>query len=161
MAEAFIALGSNLGNRQDNLKKALQILGERLIVLKISSFYDTEPMYVEDQNWFLNCVVKVRTEFSPRSLLEVLKRIEQAMGRKRSNIERRFGPRIIDIDILFYDNQIVSVDDLKIPHPRIQERLFVLVPLAEIEPRFIHPSFRKSISELIAENHSEKKIVKL
>jgi 2-amino-4-hydroxy-6-hydroxymethyldihydropteridine diphosphokinase len=161
MVEAFIALGSNLGNRQENLKKALQTLGERLIVLRSSSVYETEPMYVEDQNWFLNCVVKVSTELSPRPLLEVLKEIELGMGRKTSNNERRFGPRIIDIDILFYDDQIVSEGDLKIPHPRIQERLFVLVPLAEIEPGFLHPSFRKSISELISELHSEKKIVKL
>jgi 2-amino-4-hydroxy-6-hydroxymethyldihydropteridine diphosphokinase len=118
-------------------------------------------MYVEDQDWFLNCVVKVGTELSPRSLLDVVKEIELSMGRNGINIERRFGPRIIDIDILFYGKQIVSEENLTIPHPRIQERLFVLVPLAEIEPGFIHPSYKKSISELLADLHSEKRIVKL
>ena len=161
MVEAFIALGSNVGNRQENLKKALHALNDTLIVLKTSSLYETEPMYVEDQNWFLNCVVKVDTELSPRSLFDVVKEIELRMGRNGSGKERRFGPRIIDIDILFYGKQIVSERDLEIPHPRIQERLFVLVPLSEVEPDFIHPIYRKRISELLAELHSEKRIVKL
>src|SRR5271157_368287 len=102
-------------------------------------------MYEENQNWFLNCVVKVGTELSPRSLLDVVKEIELGMGRNGSNMERRFGPRIIDIDILFYDEQIIAEENLEIPHPRIPERLFVLVPFAEIEPGFIHPSYKKSI----------------
>ena len=159
MVNAFIALGSNMGNRKENLTKALQFLGENCTILKTSSIYETEPMYVKDQNWFLNCVCKVNTESSPDSLLGLAKSIEHKMGRKESEV--RFGPRIIDIDILFYGDQIISKSGLEIPHPRIHERLFVLVPLAEIESDLVHPVKMKQISELLAELHSGERIIKL
>jgi len=158
MVEAFLALGSNIGDQRENLKKALLFLGEKLHIVKISSIYETEPMYVEDQEWFLNCVVKAVTELSPRALLDFTMETEQRIGRKRDNDEKRYGPRIIDIDILFYGDSIVSEKDLEIPHPRIQERLFVLIPLAEIDPSLVHPVCRKNITQLLGELHSNKTV---
>ena len=125
----FIGLGSNLGDREENLRRAIQLLKQKMKLVKISSLYESEPMYVKDQPWFVNCVAKFETNLTPKELLEYLHEIERKFGRQRSV---RYGPRSIDLDILFYGNEIVDRNDLKIPHPMIQERRFVLVPLAEI-----------------------------
>ena len=161
MVDAFVALGSNVGDRRGNLRKALDALGERNSILKVSSFYETEPMYIEAQPWFLNCVAKIRTELTPESLFGLVKSIERKMGRNPVNGQQRYGPRVIDIDILFYGDLMIYTNELEIPHPRIQERLFVLVPLVEIEPELVHPKLNRSVSHLLKELHSEKRIMKL
>lgn len=115
-------------------------------VTAVSSVYETEPMYEEDQAWFLNCVVALETELRPRPLLEALQSIERVLGRRRSV---RYGPRTIDLDIVFYGTFSISEPDLEVPHPRVAERLFVLVPLHEIRPSFIHPTLEKDPSQLI------------
>src|SRR5579862_5270031 len=145
MVEVFIGLGSNLGNREGSLKRALELLKQEMRLEKISSFYESEPMYLKDQPWFLNCVAKFETSLSPEELLSHLKIVEKKLGREKGT---RYGPRSIDLDILFYENGIVESEGLKIPHPMIQERKFVLVPMAEIEPDYIHPVFQLSISAL-------------
>ncbi len=157
MVEAFIAIGSNLGEREDNVKTALQLLKKKVRLLKVSSTYETEPMYVEDQNWFLNCVAKIETELPPRNLLVYLKDMERRMGRQKGV---RYGPRIIDLDILFYGNEVVKDNDLEIPHPKIQERPFVLIPLVEIEPDHVHPLHQKTVLKLLSELNSEKSVIK-
>jgi 2-amino-4-hydroxy-6-hydroxymethyldihydropteridine diphosphokinase len=157
MVEASIAFGSNIGDREANISTALRILKQKIKIIKTSSFYETKPMYLENQNWFLNSAVIIETEIKPEELLGVLKRIEKQMGRKEVG---RNGPRIIDLDILFYKNQIINKDNLRIPHPKIQERAFVLVPLAEIEPNFVHPICKKTIAQLLSELKYDKSEIK-
>lgn len=158
MADVLLGLGSNLGDREENIRKAIMLLQERTEVLAISSIYESEPMYHEDQPWFINCAAKAETELSPREMLSRLKEVERRMGRTN---EIRYGPRIIDIDILFYGSQVIGEEGLTIPHPKIPERAFVLIPLAEIEPNFLHPVLRKTISELLAALHTEKVVKKV
>jgi len=148
MVEAYIALGSNLGDREANIKKAIDALKVRIKIVKASSLYETKPMYIEDQGWFLNCAVEVETDLTPKELLKFLKNIEQKLGRKTV---RRNGPRIIDLDILFYADQILKENDLQVPHPKIEERSFVLVPLAEIAPNLIHPVNKKTVADMLSE----------
>ena len=149
MAITFLSLGSNLGNRGKNLQKALvelEMWGIKTILS--SSIYETEPIGFKDQPWFYNMVIKAETKFSAEEVLKVISAIEKSLGRER-NI--RFGPRPIDIDILFYENLILHEEGLAIPHPRLQERLFVLMPLNEIEPHVLHPLLKKQIFELLKE----------
>jgi 2-amino-4-hydroxy-6-hydroxymethyldihydropteridine diphosphokinase len=153
MVEAYIALGSNLGDREANIKKAFDALKERIQIVKTSSLYETKPMYVEDQGLFLNCAAKIETNLAPEELLKFLKNIEQKLGRKTLG---RNGPRIIDLDILFYGDQILKENDLQVPHPKIGERPFVLVPLAEIAPNLIHPVNKKPIADMLSELDYDK-----
>lgn len=148
MVESIIALGSNVGNREGNLGRALSALGGIGRVTEVSSIYETEPMYIQAQGWFLNCVAALETALSPAALLGALQSIESAMGRERGV---KYGPRVIDLDIIFYGSEVVSEDGLEIPHPRVSERRFVLVPLAEIRPGLVHPVLRKTIRELADE----------
>jgi len=151
MATAYLGLGSNLGDREANIASALKMLGQEARILKVSSFYETEPVGYKDQPWFLNCVCSVETELAPQALLRLAKTIEKNLGRKPA---LRFGPRLIDIDILFYDDLILDSPDLVIPHSRLAERAFVLVPLKEIAPHLVHPLLGVTIEELLegAEN---------
>lgn len=153
MVEAYIALGSNVGDREANIKKAFEALKERIKIVKASSLYETKPMYIEDQGGFLNCATEVETDLTPKELLKFLKSIEQKLGRK--TLERN-GPRIIDLDILFYGDQILKENDLQVPHPKIGERPFVLVPLAEIAPNFIHPVNKKTIADMLSKLDYDK-----
>ncbi len=146
MAIAYLSLGSNLGDRETNISSALKILGQKVRISKVSSLYETEPVGYKDQPWFLNCVCSVETELSPQALLKFAKAIERKMGRKRTI---RFGPRVIDIDILFYDGLILDSSDLVIPHPRLAERAFVLVPLKEIAPGLMHPLLGLTVEEIL------------
>jgi 2-amino-4-hydroxy-6-hydroxymethyldihydropteridine diphosphokinase len=145
MSETWLGLGSNLGDKRANILRALDLLAAVCSLSRVSSLYKTEPVGFKNQDWFLNCAVKAGTELPPRALLDALKAIEQAMGRR----ERiRNGPRVIDLDILLYDGLVAEQDGLVIPHPRMHERSFVLVPLREIDPSVVHPGMDKTIEEL-------------
>ena len=143
---AYVALGSNLGDKEANLRKALELLEERGVeVVKTSSFICTEPYGVTDQPQFLNGVCEVRTSLVPLALLHTLLEIEQEMGRVRL---RHWGERNIDLDLLLYEDVVLDTEELKLPHPDMQNRDFVLLPLAEIAPKLVHPILQKSIEEL-------------
>ena len=143
---AYVALGSNLGDKEANLRKALELLEERGVeVVKTSSFICTEPYGVTDQPQFLNGVCEVRTSLVPLALLHTLLEIEQEMGRVRL---RHWGERNIDLDLRLYEDVVMDTGELKLPHPDMQNRDFVLLPLAEIAPKLVHPILQKSIEEL-------------
>ena len=144
MVTVYLSLGSNLGNRQENLDRALKLLSERMRIGKVSSIYDTEPIGPIAQPRFLNLACEAFTRLTPEGLLALVKGIELKMGR----YSRSGEPRIIDIDIILYGDQVVNVQDLVIPHPKMAERSFVLIPLAEIAPDVIHPALKKPIKEL-------------
>jgi len=142
----YLALGTNLGSRENNLRTAINGISPEVCVINRSPIYETPPWGYTEQPYFLNQVISGKTNLSPQTLLSRLKELEMKMGRLTGI---RYGPRIIDIDILFYDDQILKVTGLEIPHPRVHERAFVLVPLLDIAPGLLHPILGKTISELI------------
>lgn len=145
---AYVALGSNLGVKEDNLLNAIKFIKDNPLcrVLKVSKFYETKPVGYTDQDNFLNGACMIKTILSPKKLLEFLMYIEKMLKRERII---RWGPRTIDLDIIFYDNLIFSDDELVIPHPRMHERIFVLEPLNDIAPYFVHPIYSKTVSDLM------------
>ena len=185
MAIAYIGLGSNLGRKKTNIRKAIKLLGKKkdIKILKLSSLYETEPVgYVKSapsapkgrdfatgeegrdlafggQDWFVNACLKVETNLSPRQLLTALEDIEKKLKREKKLI--RWGPRTIDLDILLYDNLRLKSEDLVIPHPEMHKRAFVLIPLMELEPDLTHPTKRKSILELLVNLKRSKGVKKL
>src|SRR5919109_408879 len=144
----YLALGTNLGDRLANLKEAIAALTPQMEVKTKSQVYETPPWGYENQPKFLNQVVKVTTYLDPEPLLKHLKRLEVALGRKVSFPN---GPRLIDIDLLFYDDLVLNKPSLIIPHPRLHERGFVLLPLMDIAPDLVHPVYKKSIREMAAQ----------
>lgn len=158
MTEVYLLLGSNKGKQEENLRASCGFIAESCgAVLQNSSLYETEAWGIKQQNSFLNQVIRINTVLGPTELLSVLKSIEKAVGRVETT---KWGPRIIDIDILFYGNQVIDLPELKIPHPYIQDRRFTLVPMSEIAPHLIHPVLGKTISELlnVCSDNSEVRI---
>lgn len=147
MAIVYIGLGSNLGDRLGFIQQAVQMLDfhDAIKVLETSSFYETEPYGVKDQEWFINAAVKVETSLTPVEVLRVCQHIEEKLGRKR---EMKWGPRVIDLDILLYDEQIIADDILTIPHPATYDRACCIVPLLEIAEELIHPILQKDMDEI-------------
>lgn len=141
----YLALGTNLGDRIANLRAALLALPPSVVIRRSSAVYETPPWGVVDQPAFLNMALEAETELEPQSLLAYLKGIETGLGRTPSV---RWGPRLIDIDILFYDNLILSLPEVIIPHPRLHERAFVLIPLVDIAPQLVHPVVGKTVSAM-------------
>lgn len=144
--EIYIALGTNLGKRESNLRAAIEALPPKVRVVALSPIYETAPWRVADQPDFLNQVIRAETELSPQDLLDYLKQIEMDMGRKPTY---RYGPRLIDLDILFYDDCVMETPGLSIPHPRLHKRAFVLVPLMDLNPQLQHPITGQSVKELL------------
>jgi 2-amino-4-hydroxy-6-hydroxymethyldihydropteridine diphosphokinase len=154
----FIGIGSNLGDRRANCREArerIQQLPDTRVV-KESSLYESEP-HGNAKTWFANSVVEIETELAAPDLLKQLKAIEEQMGRKRVK-GKRWGSRVIDLDILFYDMEIIEKRNLKVPHKRMAERRFVLLPLSELAPQLIHPSLNLSVSEMLATTKDHKRI---
>lgn len=159
MRGIFIGLGSNLGDKEENIRRALLLLtegGAESILL--SSLYLAEPVGFRNQPWFLNLVAEVGTKLSPRELLSLAIEIEEKLGRERVINN---GPRTIDVDILLYRDRVVEEDDLVIPHPRLHLRRFVLAPLAEIAPDSIHPVLKKTVSEILNDLSDPARVIQM
>ena len=158
---AYIGVGSNIGDRVDNCLKAIEALGtcEGCQLEAQSSLYETEPVYFEDQDWFINGAALIRTRLQPEALLVQLQAIERRVGRRLDG--PKFGPRVLDLDILFFDDFVLQAGQLQVPHPRLHERRFVLQPLFDIAPEFVHPVLGETIGALLANLKDGKKGVVL
>jgi 2-amino-4-hydroxy-6-hydroxymethyldihydropteridine diphosphokinase len=154
----FIGIGSNLGDPLSNCLDAIENVAslEQITLTKQSSLYKTEPVGFRDQDWFINGVIEVKTAYSPRTLLETLKVVEYEMGRREGE---RWGPRVIDLDILFYGQEIIDEEGLVVPHPELHKRGFILVPLNEIAPYVIHPVFGISVQGLLGRLEDTSEVV--
>ena len=158
---AIISIGSNLGDKLENCRRAVSALDriDHTTVSACSRFYKTAPVDYLDQEWFVNAVVKIDTGLNPLELLEALKDIQRRAGRVHDPI--RFGPRIIDLDVIFFDDEIIDTPDLKIPHPRLHKRRFVLKPICDIDPAIVHPVFQKDVQSLLNQLTDEDQSVEV
>ena len=149
MHTAIISIGSNIGDKQDNCQKGIDRLmaSGKATLVKASRFYRTSPVDYLEQDWFVNAAVKLETFLDPLELLEVLKAVQQQCGRTKSGI--RFGPRVLDLDIIFYDRLVMNTPTLEIPHPRMHKRRFVLQPICDIDPNIVHPLLNISLKSLL------------
>lgn len=148
---AFISVGSNLGDKIANCQSAIESLSrlEDTVLLTASPFYRTAPVDYLDQDWFINAAVKLGTAAGPLRLLEMLQEIQRSAGRVKDPIP--FGPRIIDLDIIFYDDAVIETAELVLPHPRMHKRAFVLRPICDIDPQLVHPVFHRQVQDLLGE----------
>lgn len=159
MKRVYLSLGSNLGDRLGNIERALDALvATGLEIRRVSSFYRTEPVEFRQQPWFINCVAEVETELLPLQLLKAVQKVERDLGRRRS-INK--GPRKIDIDILLYENVVVRSAALTIPHERMAERRFVLVPLRELEAGLRHPVTERTVAEMLNETEDSSQVIRI
>lgn len=156
MTKVYLSLGSNIGQREQHLAKAINALEEKTKVTKKSQTYESEPWGENDQQWFLNLCLEIETELTPEKLYELIEQTETNLKKEKIT---KYGPRTIDIDILFYD-ELIIYNSLTIPHPRLKDRQFVLLPLKEIAPSLVHPIDKKTITELQSEC-SDTSIVRL
>ena len=152
MSRVYFGVGSNVGDRLENIREAIRRLSARMKILRESSVYETSPLEITDQPDFLNAVLEAETDLSWAETLSVIKKIEADMGREKTI---RFGPRNIDIDILFYDDVVMDTPGLTIPHPRMHTRAFVLEPLSEIVPEYVHPLLKKTVAQIYSGLHDE------
>jgi 2-amino-4-hydroxy-6-hydroxymethyldihydropteridine diphosphokinase len=158
MTTVYLALGSNIGNREENLRRAIELLREGGITIRIvSSIYETEPVDYLDQDWFLNSVLQAETNLSPLDLLQALRAIETNMGSKKAFAK---GPRLVDLDILLYGDQTIDTAELQVPHPRMLDRKFVMAPLAEIAPGLRHPSWEVTAAKILAKSTDRSAVSK-
>ena len=158
MATVYLALGSNIGDREQNLQEALRLVRKSgVAVSKVSSVYETEPVDYLDQPWFLNAVLEARTDLPVMLLLATLRSVESQMGSKKAFAK---GPRLIDLDILVYGNATIDTPELQVPHPRMLQRNFVLIPLAEIAPTLRHPSWSATVAELLSQSSDSSRVRK-
>lgn len=155
----FLSLGSNMGERDQFLKKAIRLIGEKAPVAVSSSVYETEPWGFDSADFFLNLVIEIKTGMSPEDLLHLIHSVESELGRTRSDGE--YQSRVIDIDVLFYGRLVMNTAGLIIPHPLIAKRRFVLVPLDEIASGFIHPVLHKTVSRLLKECPDQSSVKKV
>lgn len=146
---AFVSVGSNIGDRKANCRSGIEAVttGGSVVLTGSSGFYETEPVDYVDQDWFVNAAIRVETTLSPIQLLERLKDIEKSVGRTESAL--RFGPRVLDLDILLFDDRVMNTDRLVIPHPRMHERRFVLKPVCDMDPFVIHPVLKRSVLAIL------------
>lgn len=158
----FIGIGSNLGNRRAHYHKALELIAAlpKTRIVKLSSLYESEPIG-EAKNWYVNGVMEIETEFTPPQLLQRLQKIELEMGRKRTPDTKKWASRKIDLDLLLFDNQTVDSRTLKVPHPELHNRRFVLLPLCELAPHLTHPRLGATIAELLATLKDNKRVMLL
>ena len=155
----YLSLGSNMGDRIGNVRRALELLGESGVeVCRLSSYYKTEPVDFRPQRWFVNCVAEVATSLMPLQLLKTLQVVERSLGRRPGIVK---GPRPIDIDILLYENVVVRSPALTIPHERLSERRFVLIPLRELAPQVRHPVIKRTVQEMLQDTRDSSRVVRL
>ena len=150
-ASVFISIGSNLGDKYDNCLKGIERLNQlsHTTVTAVSAFYQTDPVDFTDQDWFVNGMIKISTGLAPIELMASLKGIERALGQFEKAV--RFGPRLIDLDIVFYDNLVMNQDTVILPHPRMHKRRFVLKPLCDIDAQLVHPVLNRTVQSLLNE----------
>lgn len=155
----FLSIGSNVGDKLQNCKDAIENLAgsKKITIIKKSSFYETEPWGEIDQDWFINCVIEIETELNADALLALIQNIEKRFGRNRV---KKGGPRVIDFDILFFNGETIKTENLIVPHPFLHKRRFVLMPLSEIAPDFIHPVLKKPAADLLMQVDDNKKVVR-
>jgi 2-amino-4-hydroxy-6-hydroxymethyldihydropteridine diphosphokinase len=154
---AYIGLGSNLGDKKDHCRKAIALLAKSGRVVRVSSLYCTEPMGYREQDDFVNAVVEIETGLSPEELLHQCRSVEEELGRVRTV---RWGPRMIDVDLLLYGMVVIETPELTIPHPLLHSRRFVLAPLCEIAPQAFHPKLQKTASDLLRELIDQHRVMR-